>query len=217
MGEKKFLGRKFGIFLMSVVFLAAIGFYSFVNQTGYVGDVLFGAVLLFILLLLYRPFRLTPLSYSLICFAVLVHNLGGFGFYARPPLSIPFDIVTHFLGIFAATIIVGNILSPLLHKRYRAQDLVILFMILLGGLGVGSLIENSEFTGYLILGEGKGGFRFGEGDVDTIPGVDLDELTYLVGGGYFDAMWDLLVNLAAALTAVIVFALVFYRFKRQRI
>ena len=80
------------------------------------------------------------------------------------------------------------------------NNIFLLFIVLLVSLGIGSLIENLEFGGYLFLGEGEGGLYFGEGD--AAPGVDTD-MRNIAGGGWFNAMWDLVFNLLGALAAII--------------
>jgi len=204
------------IFIALVVIIAGLGIYSFLNRAGWVLDAFVILVIMTIAYLLYEPLRLTKVVFALGGIAFVLHLSGVFGFYEFGLFNIPYDIITHFVGIFAATLWACNILSPLLQRPYTRRQFTIFFFIVLSGIGVGSLIENAEYVGYLIYGEGKGGFRFGAGDIDGDFTI-IDELTAIVGGGYFDTMYDLLVNLAAAILAAWLFAYLYYKKKRNKI
>jgi uncharacterized membrane protein YjdF len=131
--------------------------------------------------------------------------------------NIPYDIITHLLSIFSVTLIIANFLSSNLtkSKKFHFNDGVILLIIFLAALGIGSIVETIEYTGYLMWGQGEGFFQFGTGDYD---GMDMiDKLTVVVGGGYFDTMTDLICNMVGALFAVILFCVVFFIFKRKNI
>ncbi len=200
------------IFLVLIVFLAL-----FSHNTDYFKDFLFSSALMVVFFLIYEKLRLTPLTYSLVGFSLLVHNLGVFGFYANSPFNIPYDTITHFIGLFTAALVIANVLSVNLSKdkKFKLNDFVILFLVFLGALGVGSIIENMEYGGYLIWGEGEGFFEFGKGDYQELS--DPDKLTLIVGGGYFDAMQDLIANLAGALLGVVLFGVLFFGFKKGKV
>jgi uncharacterized membrane protein YjdF len=199
-----------------IIFLAAmfiIGFFK--HDTGFIKDVIFSVFLIIVLFFLYAKIRLTPISYSLVCFSLIVHNLGTFGFYANPPIfNIPYDVITHILGFFTVTIVIANFLSFSLtkSKKFKFNDFIVLMMIFLAALGIGAIVETMEFTGYLVWGQGEGFFQFGSGDLNN-----ADLLTQVVGGGYFDTMGDLICNMVGALSAVILFWMTFFIFKKQTI
>ena len=195
--------------------MTLIGFFKY--KTGFIKDLYLSVILIIIFFLLYKKLRLTTITYSLFCFSLLVHNVAAFGFYNNSPFPIPYDYVTHFLGVFAATLIIANILSNKLpkNKKFNFSSFLILLLILLGGLGVGSIVENIEFGGYLYWGHGEGFFEFGTGDYEEL--INPDKMKNIVGGGYFDAMEDLIVNLIGAFLATTLFGITFFIFKKERI
>lgn len=208
--------KKSYILIIFLVVICIIGFFKY--STGFIKDVIFSIFLIIVLFLLYTKIRLTPLSYSLVCFSLIVHNLGTFGFYANPPLfNIPYDYITHILGIFSATIIIANFLSFSLikSKKFKFNDFTVLIVVFLAALGIGALVETMEFAGYLVWGQGEGFFQFGSGDYTEINNIDF--LTQIVGGGYFDTMEDLICNIVGALSAVILFGVSFFIFKKENI
>lgn len=205
--------KKWYVLITALALTGIIGFFKY--RTGYIKDLFFTFFLTIVLFLLYKKIRLTPISYSLVCVALLTHNLGSFGFYASNPLGIPYDYITHIFGVFSATLVAGNFLSYTLTKHNKAHfnAPLVLFIIFLAGLGIGSLAETIEFAGYLRWGEGEGFFQFGTGDYEELSSIE--RLTQIVGGGYFDAMEDLICNIIGALFAVMLFSVNFFIFKKQ--
>ena len=189
-------GYILSIFLFLIIIIAYFKF-----KTGFMADLLFSIFLVVVLYFLYKKFRLNTLTYSLVCLSLILHNLGAFGFYTD--FFIPYDYITHFVGIFSITLVIATFLSSDLSRdhKLRTRDLVILSLVVLAGLGIGSLVETIEFGGYLAWGKGEGFFQFGTGDYEIL-GQEA-HLVDIVGGGYFDAMWDLIVNLLGALLAVL--------------
>ncbi len=201
---------------MSLFLAVVIWFSGYV--VGWKKDLVISAIIIVTLFFLYKQLRLTPFVYSMVCASLIVHNLGAFNFYSVSPLSqIPYDNITHLLGIFSATLLIANFLSPALSKtkRFRLSNFIMLFMIFFAGLGIGAVIESLEFSGYLLLGSGEGVLQFGYGDFDGFN--ETDDLTQIVGGGYFDTMSDLIFNMIGALIAVILFAMIFFVFKKERV
>jgi uncharacterized membrane protein YjdF len=194
------------IFLFLIIIIA-----YFKYQTGFIADLLFSTFLVIVLYFLYKKLKLNVLTYSLVCLSFVLHNLGAFGFYDN--FFIPYDYITHFVGIFSITLIIANLLSYYLlkDKKFRTKDWVILLLVVLSGLGVGSLVETIEFGGYLAWGMGEGFFQFGTGDYVALS--QEANLVDIVGGGYFDAMGDLVVNLIGALSAVLVY-LCYFKIKK---
>jgi uncharacterized membrane protein YjdF len=206
--------KRWHILALTLILICVLGFFKY--NTGYIKDLFFTAFLVIALFLLYKKIRLTPISYSLVCISLIVHDLGIFGFYANPPLfNIPYDYITHILGIFSVTLVIGNFLSYSLAKdrKFHFNDFMVLSMIFLAALGIGSIIETIEYGGYLTFGLGEGFFQFGTGDYDRMD--IMDRLTLIVGGGYFDTMGDLICNSIGALSAVILFGVNFFVLKRN--
>ncbi|MDD5181919.1 MAG: hypothetical protein PHC66_01960 [Candidatus Nanoarchaeia archaeon] len=215
------MAKKVRVELKWVVMTATLSLIALIAllkyNTGYFKDLIFTGAIVTILFLLYERLRMTPETYAAVCLAIIVHNLGAFGFYGNNPIlpSIPYDVITHVMGIFAATLIAANFLSHYLkvRKDFVAKDIILLCVIFLVGLGIGSVVETMEFTGYLMWGAGEGFFQFGTGDYNGIS--DCGKLTDIVGGGYFDTMEDLIANMFGAAAAVILMGINFFVLKRE--
>ena len=128
----------------------------------------------------FKTFTLTILFFSM-------HSLAIFGLYANSHLPIPYDWIIHFFGMFVLSIVLLN---------WLGKDFLMCALIILACLGVGSLIENIEYFGYLNLGEGDGLLFYGSGDIDDINHV---------GGGFENVNIDLFMNLFGSLLGLIVF------------
>jgi hypothetical protein len=200
------------ILMITFVLIFIIGLFRY--KTGFIKDLFFTAFLALVLCLLYKKLKLTPVTYSLICLSFIVHNMGAFTFYA-PLFGIPYDVITHILGLFSATLAVADFFSFgfTKSKKFHSDDAVLLLMIFLAGLGIGALVETMEYTGYLMWGQGEGFFQFGSGDYEGLN--TTDKLTQIVGGGYFDTMTDLIHNMIGGMLAIILFGLNFFLLKRE--
>jgi uncharacterized membrane protein YjdF len=99
-----------------------------------------------------RRLDLHPLHYALLVSAILLHNLGAFGFYQRWPLPFSFDIAVHFYFAFAASFPLHRALAK--NFPLRAWQVTIATLLLI--MGCGSLHEIMEYGTYLLLGEKKG-------------------------------------------------------------
>ena len=205
----------FSVFVVLMVLIGFIGFFSL--KEDYIKDVIFSVILSLLLLYFYNPLRMTPLSYGLVSFSLFLHNISIFGFYAESPFLVPYDYITHFVGIFSSALVACNFLSHYFSKdfRFRKNDSLILFVCFISGLGIGSIVETMEFGGYLLWGEGEGFFQFGEGDYEGLN--DPDKMTLIVGGGYFDCMEDLIANSLGAMSAVLLFGVSYFKLGRKRI
>jgi uncharacterized membrane protein YjdF len=198
-------------YILSIFLFLIITIAYFKYKGDFIADLILSVFLVIVLYFLYKKLKLNVLTYSLVCLAFILHNLGAFGFYDN--FFIPYDYITHFVGIFSITLIIANLLSYYLlkDKKFRTKDWVILLLVVLSGLGVGSLVETIEFGGYLVWGMGEGFFQFGTGDYVALS--QETNLVDIVGGGYFDAMGDLVVNLIGALSAVLVY-LCYFKIKK---
>jgi len=100
-----------------------------------------------------RPLRLRPLEYGLFVVAVIVHDLGAYGYYQQSPLPFSYDIAVHFYFAFAVAFAMHHLLEesvPVL-RPWQVNLTTLLFM-----MGMGALHEIMEYMSYLMLGEAKG-------------------------------------------------------------
>lgn len=87
-----------------------------------------------------------------------------------------YDLLSHSLGFLFLTI------GFLLYIKPDVQNLLMLFLAL---LGIGTLIEISEFLGFVIFGIGKGWLMFGASDSSVQHGAwgdaMMDSISNLIG------------------------------------
>ena len=173
----------------------------------------------FILLLIgfytyYEKLRLNTPLFVLLIVSCMIHSLGVFGWYNVSPIGIPWDYVTHIFPLFIVAIFFFHLLSPYMSEKFSFKALVIILVVFFATLGVGSAVENVEYVGYLILGEGEGGLKFGSGDVSNIKEIERDiEITV---GGWYNTMNDLINNLLGATIGAVLMALHKYCWPKKR-
>jgi len=98
-----------------------------------------------------------------------------------------YDLLVHFFGFFFFTL--GVIL---IYFKGRVPAKAIL-PLLLAMLGVGAMIEITEYIGYVYLDYGNGWLQFGDGDSD--PGF----------GPWEDSMTDMMSNIMGIMCVIIVY------------
>jgi uncharacterized membrane protein YjdF len=125
-----------------------------------------------------RRMHVHPFHYALFASAMVLHNLGAFGFYQRSFFGLSFDIYVHFYFGLVGTLLVRRALSRTvpLHRWQVVVGAVLLVM------GVGAIHELFEYATYLI-----GGPKYSM----------LKESSYM-----FDTSRDLLDNFLGALVAL---------------
>ena len=135
-----------------------------------------------------RKLNLHPLHFALWVAAVLLHNVGAFGYYQRNVgfglLRRPFDNHVHFYFGFVIALITHRALGYHLRWRPLPHHLATLFIV----MGLGALHEVMEYGTTLVLGEERGMVKTG-----TYP---------------FDTSRDLLNNLLGTLLAFALYAIV---------
>ncbi len=177
MAKKSFL--KFFIILLIILFTVK-GIQEFYGQNPeLLFDNILTVLLLFILLFQYHKWKFNKASmYS----AILALGLHHSKLYGTVWYAIPFDRIMHFIGAFALALFVYQMLKP-----YHKSLFNIAFYTILISIGMGTLIEHSEFVGYSTIGEGKGILGYGDGD----------------WGEWNNISWDLICNTMGALCAAV--------------
>lgn len=181
----------------------------------YAADALFSVGFILFLHASFTFWRLNAFVYALLILGFASHLMGIFGWYNASPIPLQWDHVTHGLPMFAFTALFYNFARPWMTERFwSAKTWSVLLMVLLAGLGVGSLVENLEFIGYLTVGQGEGALFFG-GAGDGVPLTSSqEELINNLGGGYINTELDLVWNLFGALGAVLLLSLVHFGAKK---
>ena len=101
-----------------------------------------------------RRLHLHALHYALLVAAILLHDLGAYGWYLNSPLPISWDILVHFYFAIPVTLVLhraiahqyGGVLRP-----WQVALTALMFM-----MGFGALHEIMEYATYLIAGEEHG-------------------------------------------------------------
>jgi uncharacterized membrane protein YjdF len=95
----------------------------------------------------------SPFGYGLIASALLLHDLGAYGFYQKSPTPpVSFDMYIHVYFAVVGTAILYRALSRRLPWRAWQVGLTTLLLI----MGVGACHEIMEYLTYLALGEERG-------------------------------------------------------------
>ncbi|HLC58289.1 MAG TPA: DUF2238 domain-containing protein [Candidatus Nanoarchaeia archaeon] len=192
-----------------ISFLAIIFYGISVNTTNYVTETIFFIIFTLILIYLFNYLKLDNFTYSILILAMLLHSLGTFGFYAKTPIIIQYDHITHFILTFAFAVPLFKLLKGKITGRHHKRTIIII--VLFFCLGVGALIEQIEFLGYLNSDGARTFFYVGDAGDTGVGGFTQIELKEIdaVGGGWLNTMWDLMYNFLGAVMGIIV-ALIFY-------
>jgi len=181
-------------FFLTNLFLALFFIaYSVIKLSVYIFD---ATIYLFFILLFWRYHKRlnqTPFSLSSIFLALLLLNLGTFGYFSSPPFGLPYDKILHFLSGIGLT----YMFFLLLRKKLSFKT--VLFIAVLCSLGLGALGELNEFAGWQLFPPRT---SFEGGLLDPGVGKFLGDKCYL-GDIYLDTIGDMASNLAGAVLSVI--------------
>jgi uncharacterized membrane protein YjdF len=134
--------------------------------------------------LLRRKLHLHPLHYFLFGTAMLLHDLGAFGFYQRSFFGLSFDIYVHYYFAFVGTFMVFRAFEY--HMGLRAWQTALLTIMFI--MGMGGIHEVIEYISTLMLGPERG---------------MLKTNSYI-----FDTNRDLTNNLLGCLTALVLYGII---------
>ncbi len=176
--------------LALLFFLIVIIYCKLTSFKYYIADSIIFMVLTIVLYILYKPLHLNTTTLFFLLLAFSLHDLGAFKFYANPPTPFDWDIVTHLFGIFAATLMLYNIVLSFHASKHHVA---IFLIVLLAANGIGVVIEFVEFFGFMTTGFGEGFLGHGFGDYD--PRV--------VSSDYIDTIQDLFWNTVGSVVGFI--------------
>lgn len=127
-----------------------------------------------------KPLAVTPATFAAYAVALLLHDLGAYGFYQHSPLPWSWDIYVHyFFGIVGTLALRGALAHHFPMLRPWQVNLTTLLFV----MGIGALHEIMEYVSYLI-----GGTKYGMLDPEHMY--------------FFDTQRDLTNNLLGCLTAL---------------
>ncbi len=100
-------------------------------------------------------------------------------------------------------------------EKFTFRTLILILLVFFVTLGVGSVVENVEYVGYLLLGPGEGGLKFGTGDVSNVE--DVERGIEITVGGWYNTMRDLINNLVGAAIGTILMAVYKYCIPKEKL
>jgi uncharacterized membrane protein YjdF len=134
--------------------LIMIGLSAFAAAPGstYRYSFLFLGAMVWAIYALRRRLLLRPIHFALLCSALLLHNLGVFGFYRREFFTLQFDTYVHFYFGFCCAFAVGHALR----FGYQISGWRLWLAVTLGILGFGAIHELIEWASTMALGPERG-------------------------------------------------------------
>src|SRR5687768_3625950 len=97
-----------------------------------------------------RRLHLHWFHYALLIGAILLHDLGAYGWYQRSPLPFSWDILVHYYFAIPVTLILHRAIATnyaSVLKPWQAAVVALMFM-----MGFGAIHEIMEYASYLLLG-----------------------------------------------------------------
>jgi len=187
------------IYLGFIFILVVLAIYNYVNKSQWVIDNILSFTLVTVVLLIAPWLKAGKREFSLICVALLVHNLGSFGFYELTFGIFGYDDFVHFVsaGIVAFMLFNFIVKTMSVKKTYskswqnnlnKAFVIIIIVVSIVTMLGL--FIELVEFAGFMLLEPGEGILFYGSGDGDNPDEVITQ---------YSDTMKDFFVNFVGAI------------------
>ncbi len=179
-------------------------------------DAAFFTVLILFFYFSFDYWRLNLPIYTLLVLSFGLHLCGIFGWYNISPIILPWDHVTHGIPMFTFTVLLYNFARQWMPDNFwNTKTWGLMLLVLLSGFGIGAIVENIEFFGYLTVGAGEGGLFFGgAGDGQPVTSAQMDIIQDL-GGGYINTELDLVWNAMGAIFAIILMSIIHFVFKKK--
>ncbi len=169
---------------------------------GFIPDILIFLGLTLFYAWTYKTFRMNTPIFTLLVIGHILHACGIFGWYHTSPLPIQWDHITHFFGTMPYALLFFNFFGQWADAKWLTKkNILLLASVFLAAMGVGAIVELSEFVGYLSLGFGDGAFMFGTGD--GIAGMEGTDLIDAIGGGWINEGWDFIFNTIGILFGIL--------------
>jgi uncharacterized membrane protein YjdF len=187
--------------LLATIAVVACVIFAIISATAkvptYRVNLVFLGPLMWLPFIFRRRLHLHPVHYVMFAIAILIHDIGAYGFYRASPLPFSYDILVHYYFAVPVTLILYRAIRA---NQPQLRPLAVAVTSLLFMMGFGAMHEIMEFCTYLVLGEEKGMLK---------PSTSY----------FFDTQRDLTNNLAGTLTALLlvaVYHLAVGRYKNAR-
>lgn len=142
--------------------------------------------------------------------ALLLHNLGAFGFYSLTWKIFAYDNLVHFVSSVVAALILFNFIARKLYiKKYKKTivneyKVVIIFLVISSVVMFGMVIELAEFSGFVNFDSdeiARGGF------------LNVDAEGTQAAKEYLDTMEDVITNILGAIIGTTLYY--FFQYKKK--
>jgi|SRR3989344_4862104 len=184
-----------GLLIGMFIFLV-LGILSLEMEPDFIFDRFFSAALFLLFFFVYKHLRLRIYQLIIGIIALTLHHLK---LYGNVYVGLEFDMIMHFIGAFASSLIVYQYLSNCdgisCSNKMKTGLLAVLIVA-----GLGTFIEITEYFGYAKLPSGEGILHYGQGDE----------------GDWADSVSDMMFNLLGAILGILITFLIHYR-KRHNI
>lgn len=137
---------------------------------------LFLVPIVWVVLALRRRLALLPGHFALFVLAMLLHDLGAFGWYQRSFFGLRYDWYVHYFFGLVGGLIVARLLQVRLGLRGPALGLLVVLAV----TGIGGLHEIMEAASSILLGAEYGMLRVG---ADNPYDTQFDLLNNVLGAG----------------------------------
>lgn len=163
--------------------------------------------------LINRWLKLGKVGFILFNIALLVHNMGTFGFYSWTWKIFAYDNVVHLASSTVAAYIIFNFIARKLHikKNQRVKYTVVdehkaifIFLVIASVAMLGTIVELIEYIGFMYFGPGEGILFVGAGDSGGVEDV---------AGQYLDTMEDIVVNSIGSVIGTLLYYYLKYKKK----
>lgn len=176
----------------ALIFLTFIPIAIMNQTTGWIPDVILFLALTIFYYWTYDTWRMKLPILAILILGHVTHAMGIFGWYHISPIGIGWERVTHVLGSLGIGMLCYRFLGQWKAKGQAKRNRLVTIAIFLMALGLGAVVELTEFWGYLYLGHGEGALFFGPGD--GVVGLTGSDLVDVVGGGWINEGWDMTFN-----------------------
>jgi len=191
------------IIFLVVYFISAI--YSFLNKSQWLIDNVAAIALLTFVFLISGWFKIEKIEFILFNSALLIHNLGSFGFYELNFGILAYDDIVHLIASGIAAYIIFNFIIRKLsikkkqkvkHSIIKENKVIFMFLVIASVAMLGVIVELIEYIGFMFFGPGEGILFVGSGDSGAIGDI---------AGQYLDTMRDIVMNTIGSIIGSLVY------------
>ena len=203
--------KSLAVYVIFMLAFIAMAIYNYVYGSQWFYDNMTAILVVTLAFALNRWLELNTFEFFLLNLIWFVHNLGIFGFYNFKHGLLAYDNLVHIMGGMMAAYIVFSIAARKLHtwKHHKVKRTVVdehrtlfIFLVLSSVILFGTVVEVTEYIGFMYFSTGDGMFFPGPGD-----GYGAEDFK----GQYVDTMEDLIMNILGSCIGIFLFYSARYR------